>query len=174
LFLTDATLVGVFMDRVGRVEKVDVDVPEGWYPDPQGLAYERYFDGANWTQATRDKQAAAPDGEQAKRPQIQPGTVSGDFYWTGLQWLPVMNTSLATAWFVRSIAWVLFANIIATAGGFLLVADVGDSGAPFFVVAGLVAFVLLIFAFINFGKGTTALGRLTAFTTGRVRPPTAV
>lgn len=32
-------------------------VPAGWYPDPQGLADERYFDGNSWTNETR---AASP------------------------------------------------------------------------------------------------------------------
>lgn len=27
--------------------------PQGWYPDPQGLEYERYFDGSEWTDKTR-------------------------------------------------------------------------------------------------------------------------
>jgi hypothetical protein len=46
--------------------------PEGWYPDPQGLADERYFDGANWTDRTRATQVssspastAAPRGREA-------------------------------------------------------------------------------------------------------------
>lgn len=31
--------------------------PEGWYPDPQGIADERYFDGSEWTDRTRQEQA---------------------------------------------------------------------------------------------------------------------
>lgn len=27
--------------------------PEGWYPDPQGLATERWWDGRTWTNATK-------------------------------------------------------------------------------------------------------------------------
>lgn len=36
------------------------DPPEGWYPDPQGLADERYFDGKTWTDRTRRQVAASP------------------------------------------------------------------------------------------------------------------
>ena len=28
------------------------DVPAGWYPDPQGVAAQRYWDGSSWTDHT--------------------------------------------------------------------------------------------------------------------------
>jgi len=34
-------------------------VPAGWYPDPQGLADERYHDGTEWTTQTRQASRAA-------------------------------------------------------------------------------------------------------------------
>ncbi len=30
-------------------------IPSGWYPDPSGLDYDRFWDGANWTNQTRPK-----------------------------------------------------------------------------------------------------------------------
>ena len=42
-----------------------IGAPEGWYPDPEGLAYERYFDGAEWTSRTREKPT---QGGSAKHP----------------------------------------------------------------------------------------------------------
>ncbi len=30
-------------------------IPTGWYPDPSGLDYDRFWDGANWTNQTRPK-----------------------------------------------------------------------------------------------------------------------
>ncbi len=34
------------------------DAPPGWYPDPEGLTFERYFDGAAWTAQTRSQPSA--------------------------------------------------------------------------------------------------------------------
>jgi hypothetical protein len=44
------------------------DVPSGWYPDPQGLADERYHDGTEWTSQTR--MAPAPEPDVKMRPQV--------------------------------------------------------------------------------------------------------
>lgn len=32
---------------------VNSDIPSGWYPDPQGLNCDRYWDGQEWTSQTR-------------------------------------------------------------------------------------------------------------------------
>lgn len=34
--------------------------PEGWYPDPEGIAFERYFDGESWTTRTRRQNSSTP------------------------------------------------------------------------------------------------------------------
>lgn len=34
--------------------------PEGWYPDPEGVAFERYFDGESWTTKTRSESSSPP------------------------------------------------------------------------------------------------------------------
>ncbi len=39
--------------------------PEGWYPDPQGLADERYFDGENWTDRTRSTRVSSTPASTA-------------------------------------------------------------------------------------------------------------
>ncbi len=39
--------------------------PEGWYPDPQGLADERYFDGVNWTDRTRSTRVTSTPASTA-------------------------------------------------------------------------------------------------------------
>ena len=44
------------------------DVPLGWYPDPQGLADERYHDGTDWTSQTRV--APAPALNVKVQPQV--------------------------------------------------------------------------------------------------------
>lgn len=44
---------------------LSLNPPEGWYPDPQGIAFERYFDGEAWTTKTRSESTppAARQGE---------------------------------------------------------------------------------------------------------------
>jgi hypothetical protein len=35
-----------------------MEAPEGWYPDPQADADERYWDGSTWTEQTRMRPTA--------------------------------------------------------------------------------------------------------------------
>lgn len=39
--------------------------PAGWYPDPQGQAAQRYWDGSQWTDHTSDVPTAAATGGAA-------------------------------------------------------------------------------------------------------------
>ena len=37
-----------------------MEAPEGWYPDPQAEADERFWDGSTWTDRTRSAASAQP------------------------------------------------------------------------------------------------------------------
>lgn len=69
--------------------------PEGWYPDPQGLAPERYWDGSDWTERTRSTPGStvpkATESEQS----------SGD------------GASLASMEYLHAITLVLLAGVVA-------------------------------------------------------------
>ena len=83
------------------------------------------------------------------------GFISGDFMWTGSQWIPTPSPSQATAYFVRTIALLMFGNIFATAGGFSVLATGGDD-ISLFVVGGIIALVFLVLAIITYTRGTSA------------------
>lgn len=46
IFPADGVGVGIFEQHAGALP------PPGWHPDPWGLAAQRYWDGASWTQHT--------------------------------------------------------------------------------------------------------------------------
>lgn len=87
--------------------------------------------------------------------QYPAGFISGDFMWTGSQWIPTPSPSQATAYFVRTIALLMFGNIFATAGGFSVLATGGDD-ISLFVVGGIIALVFLVLAIITYTRGTSA------------------
>ncbi len=80
------------------------DVPSGWYPDPQGLADERYHDGTEWTSQTR--MAPAPEPDVKMRPQV----AHEDQFKTHEDQLNTLKdqfkTQRATMHYVRTIAFV--------------------------------------------------------------------
>jgi hypothetical protein len=58
--------------------------PAGWYPDPQGEAEQRYWDGSAWTEHVHGTAAAAPQAappqppaQQPPQPQQSPGPAIG-------------------------------------------------------------------------------------------------
>jgi hypothetical protein len=46
------------------------EVEAGWYPDPEGGASERWWDGERWTASTRSLSASAVDSPTAVRPRV--------------------------------------------------------------------------------------------------------
>lgn len=69
--------------------------PEGWYPDPQGLAPERYWDGSDWTERTRSTPVFT-----AHKPAESDQPRSG-------------GASLASMEYLHAIALVLLAGVVA-------------------------------------------------------------
>ncbi len=94
--------------------------PTGWYPDPAGTADERFWDGTNWSQATRRAPAVQPTGslEPVASPQQgQPGphqgaAQPGGFYQQQQQqYLPQPAMRIA-AWWWRVAAYLIDAAIL--------------------------------------------------------------
>ena len=110
------------------------DIPSGWYPDPDGLADERYHDGTEWTSQTRSTQKAAENA-----PPPPPRTKDEE---------EQRKTQRATMHYVRSLAilaalFVYLSVMSAIVGLAVLVANVNgwEGGGAF---AGFIAFIAAI------------------------------
>lgn len=55
------TAVGVMLWRKERRDAPPEEVPAGWYPDPSGVEYWRWWDGSQWTDHTN---ATSQQGQQ--------------------------------------------------------------------------------------------------------------
>ena len=115
------------------------DVPSGWYPDPQGLADERYHDGADWTSQTRI--APAPESDVKVRPQV----AHEDLFKTQRATMHYMSTLAILA--VTFVYTFVMSVIIALGIWGAAVADGG--GSAFGAVVAFVASIALIVGFIS-------------------------
>lgn len=95
---------------MGAIEKEVVNVtlndsnggvPAGWYPDPEGKPAQRYWDGANWTDATRPNAGlptaavAGPATGATGLPQNGMGTAALILGIAGFFCLPLISSVLA-------------------------------------------------------------------------------
>lgn len=91
--------------------------PAGWYPDPSGAADERFWDGSNWSQATRRAPAPQPTGTQdpvGSPQQGRPGPHQGaqhpgGFYQQQHQPQPAMRIA---GWWWRVLAYIIDGAIL--------------------------------------------------------------
>jgi hypothetical protein len=127
------------------------DVPAGWYPDPQGLADERFFDGEAWSQQVRSvapAEAAASAAAPSERPV------------NDLE--RVLAASLATANYTRVIALSVLASLWAAVATGLLVVVISSvssydrgGGVAFILIFGIGGLLVFIVAIIgSFNRGT--------------------
>jgi len=115
-----------------------MEAPAGWYPDPQAEADERYWDGAEWTERTRQEQAvleqsAATSVESAVRGSTQVGDAA----------------ALASMGYLHAIALVVISGVVVTLGAgigllLLLVFEVDEFAGVFFIVGGAVGIAMLV------------------------------
>lgn len=121
--------------------------PEGWYPDPQGLADERYWDGSNWTEETKSKPAFKV-----------PAKAYSDLK-------PHDPVALATMEYLHSVSLVLIAGVVAglLTGFGLIWTIVLDSpvvaGITFFVAA-ISGIVLLVSSIVALVRGDMHKSRI--------------
>jgi nitrate reductase gamma subunit len=117
-----------------------MEAPAGWYPDPKAEADERYWDGATWTEKTRQEETAS-----ILNPHIPPGGLT-------LQRSGVSREDsalLASMGYLHSIALVVISGVVvgfAVGVGLLfsLVLQVVEIAAIFFVMGAILGIAMLI------------------------------
>ena len=134
------------------------DVPAGWYPDPQGLADERFFDGDVWSDQVR-----------AIQPEAKPAVAMSSSDPSAATHDKILAASLATANYTRMIALSVLASLwAAIVTGLLVVVissvspyDRGEGVAWILIVGigGLLAFIVAIVAAFNRGSAYQRQGQ---------------
>lgn len=110
-------------------------VPEGWYPDPRGLAEERFFDGSDWTDLTRETKSGASGGPAPSRPV---GPTDG-----------LLAAQLATAGYTRAVALGVLLVLWNGIGVALLVTFGATDAGPLVWVAMIAVSLVLVWAISN-------------------------
>ncbi len=126
--------------------------PEGWYPDPEGVADERYFDGDAWTQRTRANPVVAPSPQPGTRTiERKPAPRSQVNH-------PLVKAAERVSSVANVFAWgMLFIGIVGSVGmGILALSAIGDNGNalestwPAALLAGLVLLVNAVALWLGF------------------------
>lgn len=138
------------------------NAPEGWYPDPQGLADERYYDGTGWTDKTRKTQMA---GTPKREPTIPSGGDSDLLRGN-------IDAQLATASFTRVVALgvmlVIGLSVLAGIGASAALSNTSGSTPTVTTIAGLASLIyLVVLAFLIASAFSEARNRYTAAVSAR-------
>ena len=133
-----------------------MEAPEGWYPDPEGIAEERFWDGSTWTQKTRQTPSAA---SETTSPVDNPVDVPAP----AAQEAPRHSVSVeshaavTTMEYLRSISLVVLSGVIFglfAGAGLVILSLLPDEGGPqvlgvvLISAGGLAAIVMLIIAIV--------------------------
>ena len=120
-----------------------MDVPQGWYPDPDGRPADRWWDGAQWTERTRPSTSASlaaggPLNAPTVRslPQNGMGTAALTLGIVGLFAVPLLASVLA----------IIFGNIGMSRADAGIATNRGAAKAGF--ILGIIGLVLGLILFI--------------------------
>lgn len=139
---------------------------EGWYPDPQRAADERYWDGSEWTSRTRSGFAGSKSTDsrsQSRSRKDHPG-LSGQAY--GTAGIEAAGTASASLEYLRAIALAVVSGVIATPfvvlGAVLVAGGSGSAalGVILLVAGGGVAIGMSIAALIALTNGNDIRRRI--------------